>query len=425
MKLTFIRRKWSAWPTLCAGISLACSACAALPTETATHPAPPSFSGMQPASASQPVSSGSPAGAVRLGRKGSSVRPVAFQAPEIACPPGAITSCPPEARWPVAGQNPYAAGMPMMDVMLQPSPHLYPDEYLCDGGDRDWPVHYGEDTRLGLDTEDTVAEFVDHKGKEGLTKSNRVCVYSPRFAAVRSVSQPHEEGTFVEVAGMDHAGGGGEVRTRMSPTLGNRNVSLGNMAMRSRASGLESEQLASDLKQRQRPHAHDKVLNTFEDLNFFQSGLFEQSDMARLNLGIGAALVWSREQNPVIQGKVETAATGTFEVTATSLTVVEENDQPGTLRIVKVADRQTAEVGDIITFTIRYDNFGPNPVSVVRIVDNLTPRLEYVKDSATSEAAGRLVVQDNLEGSLILIWELAEPVPARSGGVVTFQTRVR
>lgn len=367
-----------------------------------------------------------PAGMVRLaGKARPTYQPVAYQAPAVNCPPDALQSCPPIAREPMAGPYPYAAGVPFITAALQPSPHHYPDEYLCDGGDREWPVHYGEDVRLGLDTEDTIAEFQTHHGKESTTKSNRVCVYSPRFAAVRSVSLPYEEGTFREVAGVDHAGYGSEVRTRLAVNQGNRNVALGGMQMRSRASGLESERLPTDLQQRQRLLVNDKIQNTFQDVNFFQSGTFENSDLAFLNLGIAASQIWSREQTPIIQGKTEAARTGLSEVRATALTVIEHDDNPGVLRIVKVADKQAAEVGDVITFTIRYDNQGPNPVSSVRIIDNLTPRLTYVDDSATCDAKGRLIVQDNGEGSQILIWELDEAVPAKSGGKVTFQARVR
>lgn len=323
--------------------------------------------------------------------------------------------------------NPYGIGMPIYDVMNQPSPQLYPDEYLCDGGDREIPVHYYEDTRQGLDTEDTVAEFTDHKGKQRTSKSNKVCVYAPRFASVRSVSLPHEEGTVVEVAKAENTAGGNEVHTRLAPTLRNKNVAVGGVKMRSRASGLDSEVVQDVKAQRQRPHMHDKVLNLFQDLVFVQSGTVEQGDMARLGLGIQAAQFWSKEQYPVIQGKAVKANIGQSEIRATAITVIDDlkSDKPGNLRIVKVADKDTAEVGEIVTFTIRYDNLGPNEVAAVRIVDNLTPRLEYVDDSATSDRAGKLIVQDNGEGSLVLIWEFDDNLPDKTGGVVTFQARVR
>ena len=57
--------------------------------------------------------------------------------------------------------------------------------------------------------------------------------------------------------------------------------------------------------------------------------------------------------------------------------------------------------------------------------DNLSPRLEYIEDSAECDAKGRLDVQDNGEGSLILKWILDEPVPGGKGGVVSFKALVR
>ena len=108
--------------------------------------------------------------------------------------------------------------------------------------------------------------------------------------------------------------------------------------------------------------------------------------------------------------------------------VVGKEDQrrtPGRLRIVKLADKKTALPGDVITFTIRYDNLGDRELHHIRIIDNLTPRLEYVDDSATSNRAGKLVVEDNEEGSLVLKFELSQPLPGHTGGVVTFKVKVR
>jgi len=90
-----------------------------------------------------------------------------------------------------------------------------------------------------------------------------------------------------------------------------------------------------------------------------------------------------------------------------------------------MADRQMAQPGDVVTFTIRFDNIGDLAVHDVVIVDNLTPRLEYVEDSATSDRDGRLVEEDNGEGSLVLRWELDDALAGRTGGVVTFKARVR
>jgi len=105
---------------------------------------------------------------------------------------------------------------------------------------------------------------------------------------------------------------------------------------------------------------------------------------------------------------------------------LEEEELPdGELRIVKLADKKIAQPGDVITFTIRYDNLGGRPLHHIRIIDNLTPRLVYIDQSADSDRDGRLVVEDNEEGSLVLKFEIAEPLPGKTGGVVTFKARVR
>jgi uncharacterized repeat protein (TIGR01451 family) len=306
-------------------------------------------------------------------------------------------------------------------------PKHFPDEYLCDGGDREYPVHYDSTSRLGLDTEDTVAEYVEHTGKNRVKAATRVCVYAPRFAAVRTVSLPHEGQTISEVGGLRGAVGGTGLHSKLGITTQTKRDGVGNVRVRSRAGGLESEMVPDSVDTLAAPGFHEMLLNTFQDLAFVRSGTFEQSDAARLQLGLQSALNWSREQNPIIVAKIDMPIEGLQTVTSSCLTVIDDrpSDQPGKLRVVKLADKKSAEPGDVITFTIRYDNEGPREVHHVRIVDNLTPRLEYVADSATSDRPGKVLTEDNGEGSLVLVWELDETLPAKSGGVVTFQCRVR
>ena len=78
-----------------------------------------------------------------------------------------------------------------------------------------------------------------------------------------------------------------------------------------------------------------------------------------------------------------------------------------------------------MTFAIRYENKGEREVTDVRIVDNLTPRLEYIEDSATSDRAGEINIKDNNEGSLVLTFTLDAPLKEKTSGVVTFQCLVR
>lgn len=345
------------------------------------------------------------------------------------CPPYQLQPygppCPPEVRLPAAGPNPMAPGMLACDVCNLPSIEKYPDEYLCDGGDRDQPVHYDAFSRIGLDTEDTVLEFTDRSGKQNTKPSNRVCVYAPRFASVRTVSIPHSGQGTSEVGGVQHMASTHGMHARLKPSNEVKREMVGGVAVRSRASGLEMEMAFDSVAQLRRPSAEEKVVNLHQSLAFVQFGQIDDTESAMLKLSLQNAMLWTRDQYPVISSKTDSAMEGHFEQSVATITAIEEKDEAENLRIVKLADKKTAASGDEIQFTIRYDNLGGREVHHIRIVDNLTPRLVYVDDSATSDRAGRLILQDNGEGSNVLVWEIDEPLPGKSGGVVTFKARVR
>ena len=62
----------------------------------------------------------------------------------------------------------------------------------------------------------------------------------------------------------------------------------------------------------------------------------------------------------------------------------------------------------------------------VTIIDHLMPRLEYVAGSAQSTLKAKFSTQEQLPGeSLVLRWEIEEPLEVNQGGIVRFQARVR
>lgn len=427
ISLSHSRRRTPHWmAALLAGSALACCSCTTVKSMARTEDFGNEIQRAKIDRAERASQAAASPGVVRLaGKPASNIQQVAYHQPER--PPGTITDCPPEPRMPVAGPDPYGVGMPLVETAQLPDPERYCDEYLCDGGDRDLPVHYSATERLGLDTEDTVAEYVDHKGRERMKPSNKVCVYAPRFAAVRTISQPMLGEGVDKSVGMMTAAADSELRSRLASNQKVKRDAMGDIRVRSRASGLDSEEFGIGVAQDVAAVQHDKINNLFQDFNFASSVHHDQTAAARLNYGLGAAVVWTRENFPVITGQIEVPTEGLFEVSAATITVIDDrpSDEPGQLQLAKFADKKDAKPGDVITFTIRYRNAGPREVHYVRIVDNLTPRLEYVDDSAHSDRDGRLAVEDNGEGSLVLTFELAEPLPAEASGVVTFQARVR
>ena len=102
-----------------------------------------------------------------------------------------------------------------------------------------------------------------------------------------------------------------------------------------------------------------------------------------------------------------------------------ESPNGNRMRIVKLASRTDALPGEIVEFTLRFDNVGVETVGNVTIIDNLTARLEYVPESSLSTVDAEFFSQLNENGSLVLRWEIAEPLAPGEGGVIRFQCRVR
>ncbi|WP_339733145.1 hypothetical protein [uncultured Gimesia sp.] len=303
---------------------------------------------------------------------------------------------------------------------------MYPDEYLFDGGDRENPVHYDDYNRLGLDTEDTIVEYQTHKGKHEVKKSNRVAVYAPRFAAIRSASSPLSGTSVDTLATTEDTVHGVGMEARTVITQHKQREQLEGIRMRSRASGVETESQQGSVGQTAYVSGHTKLNNLFQDTGTESTGQFEQSDEARIAYQIQAAAIWSRTQFPVIAIREQSAHESKRAIKPEEYVGIEDKRKTeGKLQLVKLADKKNAEPGDVITFTIKYQNIGDFDVEGIKVVDNLTPRLEYIQDSATSDRKGRLVVEDNNEGSLILTFEVDETVKGHEGGVVTFQARVR
>ena len=363
-------------------------------------------------------------GAVRLSAPAknaspaSAVQQVAYYQPT----PVAAPHRPPYCEFSPAEQRDYVLPVGNDPAVVQ----MYPDEYLFDGGDRENPVHYDDYNRLGLDTEDTIVEYQTHKGNLETKKSNRVAVYAPRFAAIRSASSPLSGTSIDALAKAEDTIQGVGLAARTVITQHKQREQLEGIRMRSRASGVETEQRQGAVGQSAYISGHTKLSNLFQDTGTESTGQFQQSDEARIGYQIQAAAIWSRTQFPVIAIRARSAHESKRAVKPEEYVGVEDKRKTeGNLKLVKLADKKNAEPGDVITFTIKYQNVGDFDVDGIKIVDNLTPRLEYVEDSATSDRKGRLVVEDNKEGSLILTFEVDETVVGHEGGTVTFQARVR
>lgn len=321
------------------------------------------------------------------------------------------------------GANPVSA---QQSACKDCDPAFYPDEYLSDGGDRNLPVHYSSGFRQGLDTQDTIAEYQDDQGKHHVKKSNQANVYAPRFAAVTTTAGISENLGIDRALGAYETVNGLAMNTRIKPNTEQQTDQIKAARVRTRVSGLESENITLGMNQATRLENHTKLENTHTDFAFAGLDKFDRWQAPVAMDGIQAAAIWTRTLSPVIVAS-DVAGTELYSSFRPEemIGLDEKHKAPGIIYIDKSADKSDAKPGDIITFTIRYKNTGDRPLSNVLIIDNLTPRLEFIEGTGESDRDGRLVVEDNQEGSLILKWEIEGQLEGQAGGTVSFQAKVR
>ena len=112
-----------------------------------------------------------------------------------------------------------------------------------------------------------------------------------------------------------------------------------------------------------------------------------------------------------------------MEIDGSKLMMKSEEDVP--LVIIKWPDRHGVLPGELLTFYLRFNNDGKLPINDVNVVDNLTPRFEYMPGTSKTDRAGTFTVQPNQVGSSILRWEFSGPLLPGESGTISFQVKVR
>jgi uncharacterized repeat protein (TIGR01451 family) len=117
------------------------------------------------------------------------------------------------------------------------------------------------------------------------------------------------------------------------------------------------------------------------------------------------------------------ATAETRSLTACCHEIAEIPDSP--LLLFKCADKGAAQVGDVITFTLKYANQGGKPIRDVALTDSLAGRLEYVPGSAEADRDAVFTTQENEAGGQVLRWEINGVLQPGASGIVKFKARVR
>ena len=300
------------------------------------------------------------------------------------------------------------------------------DEYVLDGGDRARQVNVAQDWSVhGLDEEDTVVHFDTLDGDLIIQPSNRVAVYAPRFAAVRRVDGiVQNEYTFGTLSNHQVQELERQRGTNIDLGLTQQLQPQRHLAM-STPNGFRERLPDRTVDNVQNAAGTDYVFKSYEDFLIMRRGVFDNNEKLRLNQRILAAKSWTAPQGVqvVLDGKLPTEFSN--ERTTGEQFTYQMPFGKKRLRVVKVASQQQAAPGDIIEFTIRFDNTGDQTIGNVTVLDNLTPRLEYIPESQNCSVKGNFVTQENDGRSLLLRWEITDPLKVGEGGIIRFKCRVR
>jgi uncharacterized repeat protein (TIGR01451 family) len=299
------------------------------------------------------------------------------------------------------------------------------DEYLCDGGDYVTPAGVHADWSItGLEQEDAISHYDTVEGRTFVVPSNRVCIYAPRFAAVRRVVQPiaHEQPVFINQTLDEQVPSKAveavppiAVRQRRAVVVDEGQQPSNIFRQRQQAGGLENLQATMD--------AYNAV-SAYANLEIIRTGEVSDAEKALVERSSEAAITWTGIQAPQVVFGVKQAHA---QVGVRQAGIIYQSSEPNhpRLRLIKLASCGHAEPGEEVEFTLRYDNIGDQVIGNVTIVDNLSTRLEYVPETAKSSVDADFLTQLNDAGSLILRWEIIDPVKPGEGGVLRFRVKVR
>jgi uncharacterized repeat protein (TIGR01451 family) len=252
------------------------------------------------------------------------------------------------------------------------------EECLPDGGDVGPRLGIGPDGKLGnLNASDSSIEYTQENGKRKVAPSNRICVLVPRYAIARQEITPAGIGSSLASSALNGGKSRQELHNRIPPAQTTNVIQLAANSGKLVPAGMQSKVAL---------HGFDQV-----------KGVQIVGSLAGIK----------------VAGKVQEPD----EITAYPYC------EP--ISLFKWSEPKEAQIGEVVTFYLRYHNHTKQSVDNVVISDSLTARLEYVPGSARSNREATLTIQPNEVGSVILRWEVSGKLPPLESGVLAFQARVR
>lgn len=298
-------------------------------------------------------------------------------------------------------------------------------EYIFDGGDQQPSVAVNKDwTAVGVDPTDTVIYYETLDGKVCVRPSNRVPIYAPRFGAVRQVSG---------IVLAARAAGTERILAPVTPgafqeadLIGNLNGPLAPQAEQQigMLDRFQENRRGIPIAQSVPPKRFSAAQKAFESIEFLTTGMMLDHEIPVIGRILANARTWYTPESIGVMIDGQAAGLVVDSKRTQDVHVYEMPDRCA-MRICKGASHTIANSGDIVSFTIRFDNVGPKPLGNAVILDSLSPRLEYIEGSQQSSLQAKFSSSPNEVGSSTLRWEIEPAIKSSDGGVISFDCRVR
>ncbi|MBT4693564.1 MAG: DUF11 domain-containing protein [Planctomycetaceae bacterium] len=364
----------------------------------------------------------------------SPIQQISYQQSPVNTDAAVVVRTEPIARIPLSAETggptsivhpgaPYPANWSPPQIS-QPWPE---DEYVYQGGDSRQRVNVAPDglSIHNLDEEDTIVHYHTGDGKIAIQPTNLIPIYAPRFSSVRHIGgasqylhRDHASGVDnpLKIAAAQENLGSEQVLQRLQAGRNISNRRTGLYRDESKARDVEYRLASLEGSQRQKPE-NGLLHNTRVRI--------QNSQEARLSMQNTAAITATDEETVKVYVKdfMPYKVTGQNQMQSTYHYEIAEGKSR--LEIKKTSSSLTAIPGDELEFMIAFKNVGDQPVSNVTIVDHLSRRLVYIEDTQSCDVAGKFFANDTVKESLILRWEITDPLAVGESGSITFRCRVR
>ncbi|MDR1484945.1 MAG: hypothetical protein LBT09_09000 [Planctomycetaceae bacterium] len=311
------------------------------------------------------------------------------------------------------------------------------EEYLADGGDgnngdnggrhRNAKVTVSEDWLVrNLEVGDTAVHYDTVDGRTVVGASNRVHIYSPRFGAVRKVEGVVNTGHISYTASLNHQQGTGTGKSAERTDQTAQEFVAGYTRGRDDLRGVRSRIIGAGVGAKEGVIGYSNAIGVMSYSDALCSMNLGSAEIIHLAEGCENARVWQAAEGVKVKATYSTPMSATTTDGVGQLFKIDDAGITGKsqLRLIKVASKRAAKSGDVIEFTLRFDNLGTEPLGNITIMDNLTTRLEFIPDSAVSSVPSGFLVESNVAASLTLRFEITEPLESGKFGVIQFKCKV-